>query len=184
MAGTLVLNATYEPLCVVPLRRAVLLVLAEKATVIETGDGVLHSERMALPAPSVVRLSHYVRVPYRRGTPLTRHGVFERDRHRCAYCRGRAETLDHVVPKSRGGAHCWDNVVAACQRCNHRKADRLLPEIGWTLRVTPHQPPATVALLVGYAKRDPAWTPYLTQWSPAIAMAQSASGSVFDNLSR
>jgi 5-methylcytosine-specific restriction endonuclease McrA len=166
VSDSLVLNATYEPLCVVSLRRAVVLVLAEKATVIEASDAVLHSERLALAAPSVVRLSRYVRVPYRHAAPLTRRAVFERDGHRCAYCTGRAETLDHVVPRSRGGAHSWANVVAACSRCNHRKADRLLAELGWALPFAPRPPASTVALLVGYARREPAWEPYLgARWN-------------------
>ena len=161
MSVTLVLNASYEPLCVVPLRRAVVLVLAEKATVVEVGDGLLRSERTALPIPSVVRLTRYVRVPYRRVVPVTRRAVLERDGHRCAYCSRRAESIDHVVPRSRGGLHEWPNVVAACRRCNHKKADRLLPELGWSLSFTPASPPATVALLVGIARRDPAWEQYL-----------------------
>ncbi len=173
MSVTLVLNATYEPLCVVPLRRAVVLVLAEKATVIETGDEVLHSADLEVPAPSVVRLSRYVRVPYRHQVPVSRRAIFQRDGSRCAYCEGKAETVDHVVPKSRGGLHEWTNVVAACARCNHRKADRLLSELGWTLPFVPRAPASTVALIVGYARRDPAWTPYLTPWS--VAAAEPAS---------
>jgi 5-methylcytosine-specific restriction endonuclease McrA len=173
----LVLNATYEPLCVVPLRRAVVLVLAEKATVLETGEAVLHSERLAVPAPSVVRLSRYVRVPYRHAAPLTRRTVFERDGHRCAYCSCRAETIDHVIPRSRGGAHEWNNVVAACSRCNHRKADRLLSELGWSLPFRPCAPASTVAVLFGYARRDPAWEPYLLSMpSPVRVVSQAAAG--------
>jgi len=168
MSATLVLNATYEPLCVVPLRRAVVLVLAEKAHVVEAGETVMHSERMAITAPSVVRLSHYVRVPYRRDVPLTRRGVLDRDRHECAYCGARADTIDHVRPRSRGGQHVWTNVVAACARCNHRKGDRLLAEIGWHLPTAPAQPPATVAVVMGWAKREPAWEQYLTlDWTTA-----------------
>ena len=86
MSGALVLNATYEPLCVVPLRRAVVLVLAEKAIVIEAGEGLMRSERQSIPVPTVVRLSRYVRVPYRREVPLTRRAVLDRDRHSCVYC--------------------------------------------------------------------------------------------------
>jgi len=159
----LVLNATYEPLSVVSLQRAVVLVLARKASVVEHGDGVLHSERLAFPVPSVVRLSHYVRVPYRRGVPLTRRGVFERDDHRCVYCGGRPQTLDHVVPRSRGGEHVWTNVVTACQRCNHRKADRLLSELGWSLATPPRAPASTVALFSGFAPRQPSWSTWLGQ---------------------
>ncbi len=168
MSHALVLNATYEPLCVVPLRRAVVLVLAEKATVVESGAGVMRSARVSVAVPSVVRLARYVRVPYRHSVPLTRRHVLERDGHRCAYCARRADTVDHVVPRSRGGRHEWSNVVAACSRCNHRKGDRLLGEIGWELAVTPLAPAGTVALLVGLARRDPAWTPYLTGWQAAL----------------
>lgn len=171
VAHALVLNATYEPLCVVPLRRAVILVLAEKATILETGDDTLHSERLELPAPTVVLLSRYVRVPYRRGVPLTRRAVLARDGHRCVYCKGKAETIDHVVPRSRGGRHVWDNVVAACRRCNHRKADRLLPELGWTLSRRLGAPAGTVALLVGYAAREPSWERYLIPWAPVAELA-------------
>lgn len=161
MSGALVLNATYEPLCVVPLRRAVVLVLAEKAIVIEAGEGVMRSERQSMPVPTVVRLSRYVRVPYRREVPLTRRAVLDRDLHACVYCGSRADTIDHVRPRSRGGEHTWSNVVAACARCNHRKGDRLLTEIGWRLLVAPVQPPATVAVVLGWTKRDPAWGRYL-----------------------
>jgi 5-methylcytosine-specific restriction endonuclease McrA len=168
VGGALVLNATYEPLCVVPLRRAVVLVLAEKAVVIEAGRDVMHSERMSMPVPTVVRLAHYVRVPYRREVPLTRRAVLDRDGHRCAYCGVRADTIDHVRPRSRGGAHSWTNVVAACARCNHRKGDRLLLELGWHLATAPAQPPATVAVVMGWAKRDPSWKRYLDwDWSAA-----------------
>ncbi len=168
MAGTLVLNASYEPLCIVPLRRAVVLVLAEKAIVVEAGQAVLHSERQSITAPAVVRLSRYVRVPYRRSVPLSRRAVMDRDGYRCAYCPAKADTIDHVVPRSRGGMHQWTNVVAACARCNHRKGDRLLSEIGWHLPARPAEPPATVALILGWANRDPVWDRYLGMpWSGA-----------------
>jgi 5-methylcytosine-specific restriction endonuclease McrA len=161
VSGALVLNATYEPLCVVPLRRAVVLVLAEKAIMVEAGDGVMHSERAAIPIPAVVRLANYVRVPYRREVPLTRRAVLDRDAHSCVYCGVRADTIDHVRPRSRGGEHTWTNVVAACARCNHRKGDRMLSELGWHLSSPPLQPSATVAVVLGWAKRDPSWQRYL-----------------------
>ncbi len=173
MSGALVLNATYEPLCVVPLRRAVVLVLAEKAIVVEAGDGLMRSASTSIPVPTVVRLAHYVRVPYRREVPLTRRAVLDRDRHTCVYCGVRADTIDHVRPRSRGGLHSWTNVVAACARCNHRKGDRLLSELGWHLATTPAQPPATVAVVMGWTKRDPSWQRYLDlNWTQgAIAPA-------------
>jgi 5-methylcytosine-specific restriction endonuclease McrA len=160
-SGSLVLNATYEPLCVVTLRRAVVLVLAEKAIIVECGDSVMHSAHTSIQVPSVVRLSRYVRVPYRREVPMTRRSVLERDAHRCGYCGSRADTIDHVRPRSRGGLHAWTNVVAACARCNHRKGDRLLSELGWHLTTSPAQPPATVAVVMGWAKREPSWQRYL-----------------------
>jgi 5-methylcytosine-specific restriction endonuclease McrA len=161
MGAALVLNATYEPLCVVPLRRAVILVLAEKAVIVESTDDVMHSERLSLPVPTVVRLARFVRVPYRRDVPLTRRAVLERDAHSCVYCGSKADTIDHVRPRSRGGPHIWTNVVAACARCNHRKGDRLLSELGWHLRTAPVQPPPTVAVVMGWAVREPSWAQYL-----------------------
>jgi len=101
---------------------------------------------------------------------VTRRGVLQRDGYRCAYCAGRAETVDHVVPRSRGGRHEWSNVVAACRRCNHRKADRLVGELGWSLPFAPSAPHGTVALLVGYARLHPSWEPYLLP-DPALSQA-------------
>ena len=95
-SAALVLNATYEPLCVVSVRRAAILVLSAKAVCVADGDGILHSARDALPVPSVVRLTRYVRVPYRTHVGLSRRAIFARDGGRCAYCRGPAETIDHV----------------------------------------------------------------------------------------
>ena len=166
MGAALVLNATYEPLCVVPLRRALVLVLAEKAEVVTEGETVWRSERLTLPAPSVVRLARFVRVPYRREVPLTRRAVLDRDAHRCVYCGARADTIDHVRPRSRGGPHHWTNVVAACATCNHRKGDRMLSELGWALPHAPVAPPATVAVVMGWATRDPAWEPWLALARP------------------
>ena len=165
------LNASYEPLAVVPLRRAVILVLAEKAEVVEAGDGRLHSERLTMDVPSVVRLRRYVRVPYRAKVPLSRRGVMARDGGRCAYCQGKAGTLDHVVPRSRGGLHDWTNVVAACARCNHVKADRLLTELGWKIHFAPAQPRGTVAVVVGYTSQHPSWDAYLREWGPTSTVS-------------
>ena len=161
MAGTLVLNASYEPLGVVSVRRAVVLVLAEKAIVLEPGQLVLRSERQTITAPTVVRLRRYVRVPYRRIVPLSRRAVMDRDRHVCAYCPARADTIDHVLPRSRGGRHEWVNVVAACASCNHRKGDRLLTELGWQLRCAPAEPPAALAMALAWTSREPSWDRYL-----------------------
>lgn len=158
---TLVLNASYEPICVVPARRAVVLVLAEKVDVVAEGSTTFHGARAAVVVPSVVRLRAYVRVPYRTRLPLSRRHLVARDHGRCAYCGGRGDTIDHVVPRSRGGEHVWENVVAACQPCNGRKGDRLLVELGWTLRSTPTAPTGWAWLLIGLGTVDPAWSEWL-----------------------
>lgn len=163
MPEALVLNATYEPLCVVSGRRALLLLLAEKAVVVIDGEQLVRAERLAMRIPSVVRLTRFVRVPYRAQVPLTRKGVLARDGHRCAYCSGPATSLDHVVPRSRGGQHVWENVVAACGRCNHAKADRVLPELGWRLRAAPRVPAGTAWRIVGARRVDPRWTAFLQE---------------------
>lgn len=160
----LLLNATYEPLTALPLRRAVVLLVCDKADVVhEDPSGlVLHSAGRSVQVPSVVRLRTYVRVPYRARIPMTRAALMHRDRFRCAYCGGKAETIDHVVPRSRGGEHSWENCVACCADCNHRKADRLLAEIGWTLRAALTPPQGRHwRLLASATELDPSWLRYL-----------------------
>lgn len=162
MGHALVLNATYEPLCVVSQRRALILVLNHKATTVEESGTVLHSAAAAVPLPSVVRLHRYVRVPYRTGIPLTRRAIFARDGGRCVYCGAVANSVDHVIPRSRGGEHVWENVVAACRRCNHVKSDRHIHELGWGVRVAPRQPSGPAWRILGTGRNDPRWLPYLT----------------------
>ena len=161
MGRSLVLNATYEPLSVVSERRAVVLVLSDKADVVHASDGAMHSERLSVPIPSVVRLRSFVRVPFQRRAAISRRGVFVRDGGVCQYCGDRAESIDHVIPRSRGGQHVWENVVAACRRCNTSKRDRYLHETTMQLRRAPGAPRhlSWVTFAVG---RVPAlWEPYL-----------------------
>lgn len=162
MSRALVLNATYEPLGVVASRRAVVLVLDDKAELLHDTGEVLRSERLALAVPSVVRLRQFVKVPYTRRAPLNRRGVFARDGHRCQYCGGPAESLDHVIPKCRGGPHTWDNVVAACRPCNVRKRDRLLHETSMVLRRSPAPPRDLSWVTVAVGTVPANWQPYLT----------------------
>ena len=161
LAHALVLNASYEPLCVVPGRRAVVLLLTDKAIAVEEAEQQLHSERRTLPVPVVVKLTRYVKVPYAASVPLTRRAVFARDGGRCQYCSAPATSLDHVVPRSRGGTHTWDNVVSACGRCNHVKADRGVAELGWRLRRPPVAPTGAAWRVVGARRLDPRWRPFL-----------------------
>ena len=161
MRKALLLNASFEPLCVVSARRAIVLVLKGKAEIVEGSDAAFRSERMVVPAPSVIRLVHFVRVPFRSRVPLSRRAVFARDDHRCQYCHRDAENIDHVVPRSRGGTHTWENVVASCRACNARKEDRLLAETSFALRRLPVAPHAAVWLLAAAGSLDPTWEPYL-----------------------
>jgi 5-methylcytosine-specific restriction endonuclease McrA len=140
MTKALILNATYEPLSVVPVRRAAVLVLRGRAAVVESTGRILHAEKVQIPAPSVVRLNRFVKAPFARGIAVNRRSIFARDEHECQYCRGPAENLDHIVPRSRGGGHTWANVVACCSRCNARKGDRLLGEISLSLIRRPNAP--------------------------------------------
>lgn len=159
--AALVLNATYEPLCVISGRRAAVLVLTEKAVPVAEGDAVLHSQSQELAVPVVVRLTRFVKVPFRASVTLTRRAVFARDRATCVYCGASATTIDHVLPRSRGGRHEWTNVVAACNRCNHRKADHTLAELGWRLRYEPKAPDGLVWRVLGHRTPDPRWLTWL-----------------------
>lgn len=162
MAGALVLNASYEPLCVVPVRRAVILVLKQKAEVIHESDRSLRSERTVFTAPSVIRLIHFVKVPFRTKVPLNRRAVFARDANRCQYCHAPAENIDHVIPRSKGGPHAWDNVVAACRPCNAKKGDSLLEHTSMVLRKRPVAPHTLTWMVVAVGNMSPDWEPYLS----------------------
>ncbi len=170
MRRVLLLNVTFEPLTTVGLKRAVCLVLCEKAEIVhhDSGGQLLHSATVALVTPSVIRLNRYVRIPHRNRVPLTRAALMRRDNYKCAYCGRHAETIDHVIPRSRGGQHAWENCVASCTMCNHRKADRLLDELGWSLPVAPAVPRGAHWRLIGAQyDGDPQWETYLGSTSAA-----------------
>jgi 5-methylcytosine-specific restriction endonuclease McrA len=144
-SSVLVLNQNYEPLNVCNVRRAVVLVLRGKAEIIETARGALHTASIVFPLPSVIRLIHLIRRP-RPKVRLTRKEIFVRDGWACAYC-GRPTrdlTLDHVVPRHRGGAHTWENLVSACKPCNHRKAGRTPFEAHMDLKREPGAPRVSI----------------------------------------
>ncbi len=157
----LVLNATFEPLGIVSSRRAMLLVLDTRAELVHATERLFRSERLLMPEPSVVRLARFVRVPHERTVAVNRRTVFARDGHRCQYCGGQADSIDHVLPRSRGGRHIWENVVAACRRCNTRKEDRLPHEAGMVLRTRPAAPRHRVWLLALSGGARTEWAPYL-----------------------
>ena len=161
MSRALVLNATYEPLSVVSSRRATVLLLSDKAVLVSPSGHQFHSEHLVVDVPSVVRLRQFVKVPFRRRAALNRRSVFARDGHRCQYCDGPAESIDHVIPRAKGGPHEWENVVAACRDCNLHKRDRLLHETSMTLRSTPRAPRgfSWISVVVGSVPDD--WQEYL-----------------------
>lgn len=138
MSKVLVLNASYEPLNICSWRRAVVLVLKGKAEQIEDNGTVIYTDFMQ---PTVIRLRTYVKIPYKEIT-LSRRNVLHRDEYACQYCGTHRSdlTIDHVVPRSRGGFDDWDNVVAACLRCNVKKGDRTPREAGMPLQAAPRRP--------------------------------------------
>ncbi|MFJ8044180.1 HNH endonuclease [Kitasatospora sp. NPDC096147] len=171
MRNTLVLNASYEPLTTVSLKRAVVLVLQDKAVVEHAHPlGMVRGSGVSVPVPRVIRLQRYVRVPFRQRAPWSRRGVLARDQFLCAYCGRRATTVDHLQPKSRGGADSWMNTVAACPEDNQRKADRTPEQAGMKLLRQPFEPTpeATLMLALGLRGSDMA---ELAPWLPAAAMA-------------
>jgi 5-methylcytosine-specific restriction endonuclease McrA len=161
----LVLNQNYEPLNVTNLPRAFRLVFGDKAEVIEYDHQVIRTVRTEYRAPSVVRLRHHVRRPRPR-VKLSRREVFSRDRHTCQYCGRQAHdlTLDHVVPRHRGGGHTWDNLVTACKACNHRKGGKTLDEARLRVVRVPFEPRSDLySLFTPYLadERNEAWRSYL-----------------------
>jgi len=171
---TLVLNATYEPLGVVSDRRALILVLNSRAISVEDSDTVLHYAGGSVVLPSVIRLTKFVRIPYRHAVPLSRRAIFARDGGKCVYCSAPAASIDHVMPRSRGGEHAWENVVSACHKCNHQKADRTLKEIGWKLRTIPREPVGAAWRILGTGRTDVRWLSYLAPYGVDQGQAASA----------
>src|SRR6201987_2352466 len=160
----LLLTPPPEPLTALPVRRAIIMLICGKADVVhdDPAGPVIHSATRSIALPSVIRLRTYVRVPYRARVPMTRAALMHRDRFCCAYCGAKADTVDHVVPRSRGGDHSWENCVACCSTCNHRKGAKLLTELGWALRRAPLPPTGQHWRLLSSVKElDPAWARYL-----------------------
>jgi 5-methylcytosine-specific restriction endonuclease McrA len=172
----LVLNQNYEPLNVTNARRAITLLYLGKAIVVENDSEVFHSPTVAIEMPTVVRLAYYVKRP----TPqlkLTRRSVIARDDHRCQYCgvRTKVVTLDHVVPRDRGGKTDWDNLVCACIKCNNNKGNRTPKEAGLTLTREPHRP--RYVPYISFSKfvtafRNERWIDYLAPFAQGLDIQQ------------
>jgi 5-methylcytosine-specific restriction endonuclease McrA len=185
VVGCLALNASYEPLTMVPMRRALRLLIDGKAEIVEADqDRLVRSERLTLPRPAVIRLTKFIHVPRRFRRQVTNTFLFARDRYRCQYC-GRhmtelkpreALTRDHLIPISRGGLNLWTNVVTACSPCNTRKGNRLPDEIGMhplTHPVEPH----FVHLSWAVRKLSPIQSRYIRTFFGSDALSQVASAT-------
>ena len=165
VGNVLVLNATYEPLNVVSVKRAVVLLLKEKAQIVEATEAWVRAQNWAIPQPLVIRLVYYVRIPHRLSLPLGRRTVLARDGYTCQYCGARPDkselTMDHVVPRSRGGRSSWENVVTACTRCNQRKGRHTPEEAGMPLRVPPRRPRYIALTVLADARQHEVWNKYV-----------------------
>lgn len=177
----LVLNASYEPLSLVSVRRAIVLLLREKAELVEATQQMLRSCSSAYPVPLVIRLVHYVRLPHRK-VPATRAAVMLRDAYMCQYCGttpGRHHlTVDHVVPRSRGGSHDWDNLVTACTRCNQRKGSLTPEEANMSLRRRPFEPSYVALVLLSNPTAAERWEQMMGAMQSQAAVSVNAVAQV------
>ncbi|MBI9051044.1 MAG: HNH endonuclease [Anaerolineaceae bacterium] len=165
-ASVLVLNANYEPINICNYRRAIGLILSDKAIMIENGRGTIHTARTSLQLPSVIRLQKMIRRP-RPTICFSRTEIFRRDNFTCQYCgrKTRRLTIDHIIPRSRGGSNTWENVVTSCPVCNHRKGGKLLEETNMRLVKPIKAPPNTIEYIFGRnLDSNKEWVVYLKGW--------------------
>jgi 5-methylcytosine-specific restriction endonuclease McrA len=173
VSAVLVLNQNYEPLNVCNSRRALTLVDRGKAEVLEHGEGIIRSPSQVFARPSVIRLVYLIRRP-RPEMRLSRREIFLRDRYTCQYCGKSSHdlTLDHVMPRHRGGEHSWENLVAACKHCNHRKAGRTPKEAHMQLLHEPFRPRANSYYVFSYyLEAEHGWRKFIPSWEGAEAYA-------------
>jgi 5-methylcytosine-specific restriction endonuclease McrA len=158
----LVLNQNYMPMTVCNAKKAVTMIFRGRAEVIEQADGFIRSVSLAIPFPLVVRIGVFVRVPIKR-VELTRKNIIKRDNHQCQYCGTRSATMtvDHVVPKTRGGEDSWENLVAACVQCNNSKGNMTPDEALMPLRRRPKKPSRLAFIQHFVGAKNEKWRPYL-----------------------
>jgi 5-methylcytosine-specific restriction endonuclease McrA len=162
----LVLNANFQPINITSTYRAINMVLAEKATLLLNGRGVIHSVSQTFPLPSVIRLKEMIKRP-RPIVKLTRKEIFRRDNYTCQYCGRQMSnlTIDHVIPRHLGGETVWSNIVTACPRCNHLKGGMTPQQSGMYPIKKPKRPPNTATYLFGkHLKQNGEWKDYLIGW--------------------
>ena len=158
----LVLNQSYEPLMVINAKRAIVLIIKEKVKMLEKYSENIRSVQNSFDVPSVIRLNFYVHLKY-KDIVLNRRNILKRDDYRCQYCAKQATplTLDHIVPKNKGGKDSWENLVAACSKCNTRKGDTLLKHMDMKLLKKPRKPSKLFQLQTYVNKKQDNWKQYL-----------------------
>ncbi|MEQ8245834.1 HNH endonuclease [Fulvivirga sp.] len=167
----LVLNQDNSPISVCTIQRAFLLTYLNKSELVKPANGhKLHSVSQAFPMPAVIRLNRYVNVPY-KGVALTRQNIFKRDNFNCQYCGTNKDlTLDHVIPRSKGGKSAWNNLVTACKRCNAKKGNNTPEKVGMKIKIAPFKPSYVLFLreLSGFACEE--WKPFLKVKSNGVKL--------------
>lgn len=162
-AKVLILNQNYEPMSVINVKKAIVLLYLGKVELIEAYEGrEVHSVSMAMPFPSIVRLAFYVRIPFKK-IILSRKNILRRDGHRCQFC-GRGDlalTVDHIVPLSKNGEDSWENLVCACVKCNNKKGNHTPEEAGMPLLRRPRRPNHVTFISHFVGRMDERWKPYL-----------------------
>jgi 5-methylcytosine-specific restriction endonuclease McrA len=168
MQSVLVLNATYQPLSIVPAKRAIQLMLAGKATPLDGSGRYFSSSSERIEVPYVILMSRVVKQGKARKPGWSRHGVLARDNYSCVYCGNTATTIDHVIPQSQGGPTSYENCVAACQPCNSKKANRTLKQLGWTIPKKELKAPSHISRMLSRASSNPhqyeAWKTYINMF--------------------
>lgn len=165
-APVLVLNANFEPINVCSTRRAIGLILNGKASLVLNGRGEIKTVTRTYPRPSIIRLDKMIRRP-RSGIRLTKREVLRRDNYTCQYCGQHTIflTIDHVIPRRLGGQHTWDNLVAACPPCNHRKGGRTIEQAHMQLLCIPREPPSSANYIFArHLRENSEWQPFIDGW--------------------
>lgn len=160
MSKVLVINASYEPLNICSWRRAVVLIMKGKAERIEHNPTLIYAD---FPLPTVIRLRNYIKIPYKE-ISLSRRNLMHRDNYTCQYCHEKRHdlTIDHIIPRSRGGTDSWENVVAACLKCNIKKGNRTPKEANMPLHLVPRRPASHVGFEISkHAIEQTAWNKYV-----------------------
>ncbi len=168
----MILNASYEPLTIVSVKRAITLVLNGKAVIVEKSNKTYRSANFNIEIPYVIKLTYYVhKKASAKPAKYSKATVLARDGHKCAYCAKPANTVDHIIPKKHGGDNSYENCVAACSRCNSKKADKLLKEVGYSLLIKPYSP-SPYSTILSKAQSSPevftAWSKYVFMYQPHL----------------